>query len=64
MNKAPVGSKWKLNAGTADSVLVVTERKPGGIVEFKITSHIRGRVRFGRSSLSTFLSNATPLIDA
>ena len=59
-NRAPVGSRWRLNADTKGRVFVVTERKPGGVVEYKQED----RAYFGRSYLGQFLENATFIGDA
>jgi hypothetical protein len=53
-NQAPVGSRWVFNAETKGRVFVVTDRKPGGIVEYQQ----EGRAYFGRSYLRQFLANA------
>ena len=53
-NQAPVGSRWMFNAETKGRVFVVTDRKPGGIVEYQQ----EGRAYFGRSYLRQFLANA------
>lgn len=54
-NRAPVGSRWVFNADTKGRIFVVTDRKPGGIVEYKQED----RAYFGRSYLRDFLINAT-----
>lgn len=53
-NQAPIGSRWVFNAETKGRVFVVTDRKPGGVVEYKQ----EGRDYFGRSYLRHFLQNA------
>lgn len=53
-NKAPVGSKWTFKSDEAKRVWVVTDRKPGGVVEYKKD----GRARFGHCYLRDFLANA------
>ena len=53
-NQAPIGSRWAFNADTKGRVFVVTDRKPGGVVEYKQ----EGRAYFGGSYLRNFLANA------
>lgn len=58
-NKAPVGSRWQFNTEKKGRVFVVTDRRPGGVVEIKQED----RAYFGQSYLRDFLANATRLED-
>ncbi len=53
-NKAPVGSRWTFTNDKTARVFVVTDRKPGGVVEYKQ----EGRCYFGSSYLPDFLKDA------
>ena len=53
-NQAPVGSRWTFGADSKGRVFVVTERKPGGVVEYKQ----EGRAYFGSARLQDFLADA------
>jgi len=59
-NKAPIGSRWKFRSDTTDRVWVVTDRKPGGVLEYKQEN----RARFGQCYLRDWLVNAEPLAAA
>ena len=53
-NQAPVGSRWTFGADSKGRIFVVTERKPGGVVEYKQ----EGRAYFGSARLKDFLADA------
>lgn len=49
-----VGSRWTFNMDPTARVWIVTENKPGGVVEYRQ----EGRLRFGRSYLRDWYANA------
>ena len=51
-----IGSRWLSSKNGKPVILVVTERKPFGILEYQV----EGRWIFGRSKQSDFLLNFKP----
>ena len=51
-----IGSRWLSSKNGKPVVLVVTERKPFGILEYQV----EGKWVFGRSKQSDFLRNFKP----
>lgn len=55
-----VGSRWTFKVDPTARVWIVTENKPGGVVEYRQED----RLRFGRSYLRDWYANATPCAES